>query len=72
MGSSVMAQDAKQIQLLEQRFKAANKSGDGKLTREEAKAGMPKVARNFDKLDIDHKGYLTVEDIKAAMKAEAK
>jgi Ca2+-binding EF-hand superfamily protein len=67
-----MAQNAKQIQLLEQRFKAANRTGDGKLTREEASAGMPKVARNFDKIDKDHKGYLTLEDIKAAMKVQAK
>jgi Ca2+-binding EF-hand superfamily protein len=71
MGSSAMAQDSKQTQLLELRFKAANKTGDGKLTREEANAGMPKVARNFDKIDKDHKGYLTLEDIKTAMKEQA-
>jgi Ca2+-binding EF-hand superfamily protein len=70
--SPVMAQDANQIQQLEQRFKEANKSGDGKLTREEAKAGMPKIAKNFDRLDKDHKGYLTVDDIKAAMVARGK
>lgn len=70
--SPVMAQDAKQIQQLEQHFKEANKSGNGKLTLEEAKAGMPKIAQNFERLDKDHKGYLTLDDIKAAMAARGK
>ncbi len=54
---------------IEQRFKAADKDGDGKLTREEAEAGMPRVAKNFDKLDKDHKGYVTLDEIKAAVAA---
>ena len=51
--------------MIEARFKAANKKGDGKLTLEEAKAGMPKVAANFDRIDIQKRGYITVEQIKA-------
>lgn len=47
------------------RFKAADKNGDGKLTLEEAKSGMPRIAQNFDKLDTEKKGYLTLEQIKA-------
>ncbi len=54
--------------VLEQRFKAANTSADGKLTLEQAKAGMPRVAKNFDKIDTDHKGYITLQQIKDAMK----
>lgn len=45
------------------RFKAADKNGDGKLTYEEAKAGMPRIAAVFDKIDVDKKGYLTLPEI---------
>jgi len=57
--------------VLEQRFKAANATADGKLTLEQAKAGMPRVAKNFDKIDTDHKGYITLQQIKDAMKEGA-
>jgi Ca2+-binding EF-hand superfamily protein len=60
--ASVIAADAAEI---ESRFKAADKDGDGKLTLEEAKAGMPRVARGFDKIDTDKKGYITLDEIKA-------
>ena len=59
------AQAAGQNQQIEARFKAADKNADGKLTLEEAKAGMPRVAAGFDKIDSDKKGYLTVEQIEA-------
>ena len=49
-----------------EKFKAADKNGDGKLTLEEAKAGMPRIAANFDKLDTEKKGYLTLDQVKAA------
>jgi Ca2+-binding EF-hand superfamily protein len=52
---------------LEQRFKAADKDHDGKLTRAEADAGMPRVAKNFDRLDQEKKGYLTLDQLKSAM-----
>jgi Ca2+-binding EF-hand superfamily protein len=63
---------ASKLQELEQRFKAANKAGDGKLTLEEAKAGMPLIGKNFNKIDKDHKGYVTMADIKAALAAQGK
>src|ERR1700730_15490187 len=52
---------------IEQRFKAANKKGDGKLTLQEAKAGMPRVAKNFATIDKDKKGYVTLDEVKAAL-----
>ena len=64
--------DQGKLQKLEQRFKAANKAGDGKLTPQEAKAGMPFVSKHFDKIDKDHKGYVTMADIKAALAARGK
>ena len=58
--------DAKQDKEIEEKFKAADKDHDGKLTLEEAKAGMPRVAKGFDKIDKDKKGYITVDQIMAA------
>jgi len=60
---------AKQDAMVEARFKAADKDGDGRLTRDEAEAGMPRVAKNFDRIDKDHKGYVTLNEIKAALAA---
>ena len=57
---------------LEQRFKEANKKGDGKLTPEEAQAGMPLVAKHFGEIDKDKKGYVTLDEIKAAMAASGR
>jgi hypothetical protein len=52
---------------LAQRFAAANVTHDGRLTREQAAAGMPNVARQFDAIDTAHKGYVTLEEIRAFM-----
>jgi hypothetical protein len=64
---SAFAQQAtgEMAQKLIARFNAADKNHDGKLTLEEAKAGMPLVARNFDKIDIAHTGSITLEQIAA-------
>lgn len=51
---------------IDAKFAAADKNQDGKLTFEEAKQGMPKVAANFDKIDTDKRGYVTLDQIKAA------
>lgn len=51
---------------IDAKFAAADKNQDGKLTLEEAKQGMPKVAANFDKIDTDKRGYVTLDQIKAA------
>ena len=53
-------------QFLETRFAAADKNHDGKLTFQEARTGMPGVAKNFNLIDTDHKGYVTLDEIKAA------
>ncbi len=56
--------DPQRDAMIEARFKAANKQGDGKLTLEEAKAGMPRVAAHFDRNDTQKLGYITVDQIK--------
>jgi CubicO group peptidase (beta-lactamase class C family) len=52
---------------LETRFKAADKNADGKLTLQEAKDGMPRIADAFGHIDIEKKGYVTLEQIRAIM-----
>ena len=65
LGMPAARADAKQDKEIETKFKAADKDNDGKLTLAEAKAGMPRIAKGFDKIDKDKKGYLTVDQIKA-------
>lgn len=55
---------------LHDRFNAANTTGDGHLTKLQAQAGKLKwVANNFDAIDADHKGFVTLEDIHAFRRA---
>lgn len=59
------AQSDSKAERLAARFKAADTNHDGELTLDEAKAGMPLVARNFDKIDTAHTGSITLEQIAA-------
>jgi hypothetical protein len=56
---------------MEAHFKKADKDNDGSLTREEAKV-MPWVAKNFDAIDADKSGTVTLAEIQAVMKKMAK
>jgi hypothetical protein len=56
---------------MEAKFKKADHDNDGSLTREEAKA-MPRVAKNFDAIDADKSGTVTLAEIQASMKRMAK
>ena len=63
---SVFAADAPltgRAKEIAERFAAADKNHDGKLTLAEAKAGMPRIAEAFDKIDTEGRGYLTLEQI---------
>jgi hypothetical protein len=55
---------------LQERFDEANTTHDGHLTAEQARAKMPSVARDFAEIDKDHKGYVTVDDIRAHAAAQ--
>ena len=50
---------------LQKRFAAADKNGDGKLTRDEAQAGMPMVYKHFDEIDKAKAGSVSMADIAA-------
>jgi hypothetical protein len=79
--SPVLAQDAPAAQTAEppapslpkptkrvkwqERFAQADTAHDGHLTLEEAKAGYTTIARNFESIDVDGKGYVTEADIRA-------
>ncbi len=54
---------------LHQRFMAADKDGNGQLTRAEAQAGMPRVYGAFDQIDTQRKGFVTEAEITAAIAA---
>jgi hypothetical protein len=54
---------------LQKRFAAADANGDGKLTRDEAKKGMPFVYKHFDEIDTAKKGEITMADIAAFARA---
>jgi Ca2+-binding EF-hand superfamily protein len=45
-------------------FKAADKNGDGGLSKDEA-AALPRIAQHFDKLDTNKDGVVTQEELQA-------
>jgi len=62
-GDTATAPHGRKHMTLQQRFDQANTTHDGHLTPDQAKAGMPMVAKHFDAIDKDKKGYVTTEDI---------
>jgi hypothetical protein len=48
-----------------QHFTDANTTNDGKLTLNQAQAGYKSIAKSFAEIDINHHGYVTMDDIKA-------
>lgn len=47
----------------EQRFRAADKDGDGRLSREEAYAAFPKAKELFVEIDSNNDDYITLIEI---------
>jgi len=52
-------------QKMQERLKAADKNGDGKISREEAAASLPRLAKHFDEIDTNKDGFITKEEMKA-------
>ena len=61
--SAAQAEDSAKVKEITAKFKAADKNADGQLSLDEAKIGMPRVAKGFDKIDVEKKGYVTLEQI---------
>ncbi|SIT45462.1 conserved exported hypothetical protein [Paraburkholderia ribeironis] len=59
------------VQQLQMRFSNANTTRDGKLTLQQAEAGMPMVAKHFDEIDTQKAGYITLPQIEAFMQERA-
>lgn len=55
---------------LQKRFAAADANGDGRLTKEEAKGGMPMVYKHFDEIDAAHSGSVALADIAAFARSQ--
>lgn len=49
----------------ERQFVRANTSHDGHLTLQQAVKGYITVARHFRQIDVRHRGYVTLDDIRA-------
>lgn len=50
------------------RFAAADRDGDGKLSRDEVAALRPALARHFDRIDTDHDGLLSEQELADAQR----
>jgi Ca2+-binding EF-hand superfamily protein len=59
------------MQMLEQRFNAADTNHDGKISLAEAQAGMPRIAQHFAEIDTAKQGYITLDQIKAFVASRA-
>ncbi|MDH5822547.1 hypothetical protein QFW77_06025 [Luteimonas sp. RD2P54] len=53
-------------QAMQERFTTADTNRDGRISRDEASAGMPRVAERFDALDTDSDGQLSRDELRAA------
>jgi Ca2+-binding EF-hand superfamily protein len=51
-------------------LKKADRNGDGRITREEAR-GLPRLEKNFDRIDTNNDGALTQDELAAARKRAA-
>jgi Ca2+-binding EF-hand superfamily protein len=56
---------AEQKQAALERLQAADANKDGFIDKTEAEAKLPRVAKNFDKLDVDNDGRLSPDEFKA-------
>ena len=60
------------MEQLQSRFSTANTTHDGKLTKDQAATGMPRVAQHFDEIDTQKLGYVTLAQIEQFMMSQRK
>ncbi|QNH23210.1 EF hand [Xanthomonas sp. GW] len=61
------APSAAQKQKLQQKLETADANGDGLISRSEADASLPRIAKRFDALDRNHDGQLSADELRAAV-----
>lgn len=69
-GSPAHAQQAqidKWLAGLPHRFALADTNKDGRLTREEARQGLPGIYKRFDQIDTERRGWVTLDEIRQAI-----
>jgi Ca2+-binding EF-hand superfamily protein len=47
------------------RLKQADTNADGMISREEAKASLPRISEHFDEIDANKDGQVTTEELRA-------
>lgn len=67
--AKIEANKAKINAEMSKRFTKSDADQDGSLTLDEAKKGMPRVAKNFSKIDSAGAGKVTLEQIQSYMTA---
>ncbi|HEX7649315.1 MAG TPA: EF-hand domain-containing protein [Noviherbaspirillum sp.] len=61
------------LEKIEERFRTADKNGDGALTREEAKAaGLDRIVQHFDRIDANKDGKVTIDELRDALRSRAR
>ena len=50
-------------QKAQERFKQADTNGDGNISMDEAKQGIPKLAEHFNAVDANHDGQLSPDEM---------
>ena len=64
------AKQLRPVSKFSEQFKAADKDGDGALTRSEAQAAnLARVVENFDRIDANRDGKVTREEIRTLVRA---
>lgn len=64
-GNQTASRMEKMNEQLSARFEKADTDHDGSLTLDEAKQGMPRVARNFTAIDTAGSGKITLQQIQS-------
>jgi Ca2+-binding EF-hand superfamily protein len=59
------AQNGDRAQKMQQRLKAADKDQDGKISKAEADASLPRLAKNFPTIDANNDGFITRDEMRA-------
>ncbi len=52
-------------QKMQERLKAADKDGDGKISKSEAEASLPRLAKHFEQIDTNKDEFLTRDEMHA-------